>query len=663
MFKKILSFIILILLLFSTITSISFGKDSKITEQNKLLDNLVFYSITPNGFNEEKIEYYEKQLLQQNANEVINEQIISTSKELSKIQNPKLVMSLSYGPMDSAWPMKCHDLHHTGQSPYSTSSNPGVEKWRFKCDWIEDGSVIGNDGTIYFGDFDNYLYALKPDGTLKWRYRTGNWIWSSPAIAEDGTIYVGSWDTKLYAINPDGGLKWATGSGGSISSSPAIAEDGTIYFGTMSSGNSIIAMDPNGTIKWKYQTGYSVVSSPAIADDGTIYIGSGDTYFYAINPDGTLKWRYKTGDIVKSHPSIADDNTVYFDSFDGYIYALYDNGTLRWRQNLKGNGCSSCAIGVDGTLYIGSSSEFNRLYALYPANGSIKWIFNIGNGYISHSSPAISADGTIYFGTDDSGYIYAVNPDGSEKWRKKIANKWVESSSSIGKDGTVYIGSSYDMGSGYLHAFGIGDFEADANGPYYGLINEPVQFTGSARNGTEPYSWLWSFGDEDTSTVQNPTHIYTNPGTYIVNLTVTDSSDNFSSDITWAKIKESNNPPNKPSINGPTKGKPGIVYNYIFVTTDIDNDEFVYYYIDWDDNTNSGWIGPYTPGQEVTMSHSWNEKDTYTIKCKAKDNYGAESDWETLSVTIPKTRRANNMLIYKFVSEFLLKINSLMFNY
>jgi uncharacterized protein involved in tellurium resistance len=63
------------------------------------------------------------------------------------------------------------------------------------------------------------------------------------------------------------------------------------------------------------------------------------------------------------------------------------------------------------------------------------------------------------------------------------------------------------------------------------------------------------------------------------------------------------------------------------------------------------------------MSHSWNEKDTYTIKCKAKDNYGAESDWETLSVTIPKTRRANNMLIYKFVSEFLLKINSLMFNY
>lgn len=33
-------------------------------------------------------------------------------------------------------------------------------------------------------------------------------------------------------------------------------------------------------------------------------------------------------------------------------------------------------------------------------------------------------------------------------------------------------------------------------------------------------SWLWSFGDGGTSTLQNPTHTYTNPGTYSVSLTV-----------------------------------------------------------------------------------------------------------------------------------------------
>ena len=30
-------------------------------------------------------------------------------------------------PMDSVWPMKCHDNKHTGRSPYSTANNNGFE--------------------------------------------------------------------------------------------------------------------------------------------------------------------------------------------------------------------------------------------------------------------------------------------------------------------------------------------------------------------------------------------------------------------------------------------------------------------------------------------------------------------------------------------------------
>ncbi len=46
-------------------------------------------------------------------------------------------------------------------------------------------------------------------GTLKWSYATGGGIYSSPAVGPDGTIYVGSRDFSLYAINPDGTLKWS----------------------------------------------------------------------------------------------------------------------------------------------------------------------------------------------------------------------------------------------------------------------------------------------------------------------------------------------------------------------------------------------------------------------------------------------------------------------
>ena len=120
------------------------------------------------------------------------------------------------------------------------------------------------------------------------------------------------------------------------------------------------------------------------------------------------------------------------------------------------------------------------------------------------------------------------------------------SAPAIGSDGTVYVGSLNDgshPGSwGYLHAVGKGPLEAEADGPYYSLINQPVQFTGSATGGYRPYSWLWNFGDGQTSNVQNPTHTYVNPGNYTVTLTVTDNSSNTSSDSTWAKIKKLQQP-------------------------------------------------------------------------------------------------------------------------
>jgi PKD repeat protein len=42
-----------------------------------------------------------------------------------------------------------------------------------------------------------------------------------------------------------------------------------------------------------------------------------------------------------------------------------------------------------------------------------------------------------------------------------------------------------------------------------------------------PVSWLWNFGDGGTSTGQNPSHLYQDPGLYTVTLSVTDSCGNF----------------------------------------------------------------------------------------------------------------------------------------
>ena len=64
----------------------------------------------------------------------------------------------------------------------------------------------------------------------------------------------------------------------------------------------------------------------------------------------------------------------------------------------------------------------------------------------------------------------------------------------------------------------------NANGPYTGIVNESIQFSGSAYNGAPPYNWSWNFGDNTPlSYQQNPIHVYSLTGTYTALLTVTDT--------------------------------------------------------------------------------------------------------------------------------------------
>jgi len=109
-----------------------------------------------------------------------------------------------------------------------------------------------------------------------------------------------------------------------------------------------------------------------------------------------------------------------------------------------------------------------------------------------------------------------------------------------------------------------------------------------------------------------------------------------------------NNPPDKPvKPSGPINGKVGTTYMYSSSTTDIDGDQ-VYYWFDWGDGTNSGWVGPYASGATASANHKWATKGTYSIKVKAKDPSGAESVLsDPLSVSMPR-----NYILHRFLERF-----------
>ncbi len=116
-------------------------------------------------------------------------------------------------------------------------------------------------------------------------------------------------------------------------------------------------------------------------------------------------------------------------------------------------------------------------------------------------------------------------------------------------------------------------------------------------------------------------------------------------------IDDLSNPPSI-EIGGPLSGKAETEYNYTFHATDPNGDD-VYYYIEWGDGSNAtGWIGPKSSCENVTVSHTWDEDGTYTIKAKAKNIYGAEGPEGTLTVEIPRNRAVYHPLLLRFFERF-----------
>lgn len=125
----------------------------------------------------------------------------------------------------------------------------------------------------------------------------------------------------------------------------------------------------------------------------------------------------------------------------------------------------------------------------------------------------------------------------------------------------------------------------------------------------------------------------------------------FAIDTRWDEFLKTylgianNTAPAKPTITGPVKGKIGIPQEYTITSSDPENQQ-VQYFIDWGDSNNSGWLGPFNSGEQITVNHTWGTKGTYSVKVKAKDPVNAESEWATLDVKMPLTFGKSRILFF-----------------
>ena len=192
---------------------------------------------------------------------------------------------------------------------------------------------------------------------------------------------------------------------------------------------------------------------------------------------------------------------------------------------------------------------------------------------------------------------------------------------------------------------------ADAGGPYFGKIGENINIVGSASGGTPPYTFAWDLnndGNYDDATGATITHSWDETGTFVISLKVTDNKGKTATDDTTVTIE--NQAPSTPTVTGPNSGRIKVEYTYTATSTDPDGDQ-IYYYFDWGDGTNTGWLGPYNNGETASTKHTWTEKGNYVVRVKAKDSHGAESDWEELPVSMPLNKA---LLLEKFYQTIII---------
>ena len=156
----------------------------------------------------------------------------------------------------------------------------------------------------------------------------------------------------------------------------------------------------------------------------------------------------------------------------------------------------------------------------------------------------------------------------------------------------------------------------DATFNYQGVpCTNTVMFTDATQSNSGTLnSWSWNFGDNTTSNIQNPTHTYNSPGTYIVRLVVTTNAgciDTVTMNVDVVNVQ------------------PVATFNY---TNVVCTGECTF-------NNQSQWsinfnwnFGDNTTSNAANPTHTYQQPGVYTVVMIASDNSGCA---DTVSHTVP----------------------------
>jgi hypothetical protein len=386
-----------------------------------------------------------------------------------------------------------------------------VTRWKWAFDVapaaapIKTSPAIGTLGTVYFGTValgsTGTLYALNPDGTVKWAYDAGA-IEASPAVgvsdAGAETVFVASTNptgAAIAALTAGGVLTTACSqAGGSTSNASLAISDTTFALETVvtgvglinSAGGRITAVRPNASATGDRcrdtpSAGLTTFPATISMDGANAYFGddNGNVQGFSFISTG---WSAKTGWPVTASlftrglAIVGTDVVGGGGPGQGGVFRIPASGTsVAWKYPAGVSSPAwSPAVGSGNGIYFG-----NQTPALTKVLMNATTAVTATPAATVKGAPAIGQDGVIYT-ADSSGELAA--------WTGTLGGSWalsglgtVESSPALdcardvagaklpGRPGVIYLGSN----SGKLFSFIVDSRGIDTTAPWPKYQHDP----------------------------------------------------------------------------------------------------------------------------------------------------------------------------------------------
>lgn len=371
----------------------------------------------------------------------------------------------------NAWPRIRHDNRNSGWTQAIVADLPKL-KWKVfvgGTDYdaqkgLASGPVVNQDNIVFVGagelDGKNgQHYSFDAAGKKLWEYaanrKTGL---STPVVRGDGTSYVASGGMELLAIKPDGTLDWKYLTAAGTDGDPVVTREGTIVY--PSEEGAVYAFEPTGKLIWKSD----IATGPGHADaamaqscTGSLVVG-GENGFVALDvKTGKPQWKLPvTGmyQAVSSTAVLSAEGTMYGVDGGGVGYAVdVATGKVLWSRAMASGG-ASCFARIGGTLFVVLID--GKLHAVDAGTGAELWSQPVGYSLTRPvgriSGPVIDGNMRIYINSTD-GFVYAFDTTGKQLFRIAASGaaraQLFSGTIAIGYDGTLYVPGN----DGYLYAF------------------------------------------------------------------------------------------------------------------------------------------------------------------------------------------------------------------